>query len=227
MNDVISKPGPIPKSEIRRLIGEKQQPVVLEIGCNDGTDSREFFEMIPGVQLHCFEPDPRPIERFNAWASKLPVHNDGRELWLYRYAIGDRNGTTTLHMSGGARPGVDDWDKSSSIHRPTGHLQLSPWCTFNRTCEVKIKRLDTWLKRDDYKVIDFIWSDVQGGGADVIRGGIKTLRRTRYLYQEAYQTPMYEGELNIAEQMALLGDGWELFGIYEGCNFLAANKGMR
>jgi len=38
-----------------------------------------------------------------------------------------------------------DWDLSSSLRRPTGHLAAHPWCTFDRTTMVQTRSLDSWL----------------------------------------------------------------------------------
>lgn len=207
------------KAEIARLIGQVVAPVILEIGCNDGSDTLEFAQQFPDGMLHCFEPDVRPIERFKA-------KEFGARVRLHPVAVGDRDGVTTLHMSGGTTRGahLKDWDLSSSIHEPTGHLKMSPWCTFDRTCEVPIIRLDTWLRNHQPAVIDFIWADVQGAEGDLIRGGTETLARTRYFYTEYYDREQYRGQPNLRQIIEMLGTDWEPLGIYEGYNVLLKNS---
>lgn len=218
-------PNAIPKSEIARLIGNKPNPVVLEIGANDGQDSAEMFKAIPGVRLHCFEPDPRPIKRFNERFDEVdfPI---GVDVELHQTAIGDRDGTTTLYMSGGKAGHMEDWDLSSSIQKPGLHRVRSPEINFDRSMDVKVTRLDTWaadwLPLD--AVIDFIWCDIQGGQAGLYRGGVETLKRTRYMLQEFYQRPLYDGEPNLQEQFQMLGPDWELVAFYQSENFLARNR---
>src|SRR5262245_56296770 len=53
-------PNPISKSTIHELVG-RDDPLILEIGCNDGTDTAELLSTFPRGQIHCFECDPRPI----------------------------------------------------------------------------------------------------------------------------------------------------------------------
>lgn len=43
---------------------DKPDPVIFDIGCNDGSDAQRFLRLLPGAQLYCFEPDPRPVARF-------------------------------------------------------------------------------------------------------------------------------------------------------------------
>lgn len=223
-------PNAIPKSEIARLIGPKPNPIVLEIGCNDGTDSIEILNAIPGVHLHCFEPDPRPFERFQ---SRYEQFNPTRvrvpwTLSRYRLAIGNHDGTTTFHQSGGPAGHMRDWDLSGSIHQPTGHLLRSPEIRFEHQIEVLISKLDTWfvnhLQPND--MVDFIWADVQGAEGDMIRGGTETLKRTRWLYSEFYQNPLYATQPNLPQIMELLGPDWCLMATYGGENFLAINRNV-
>lgn len=220
---------PVPVSPIMgvfRTLIDRDDPVLLEIGCNDGQDTSRFLTTFPRCRMHCFEPDERPLERFSRHVS-----SDDPRVRLCRAAVGDRDGLVTLHLSSGMPPRVrewarvldlKEWDLSSSIHPPTGHLDRSPWCKFERTITVPVIRLDTFLTANpDITRIDLIWADVQGAEADLILGATETLRRTRFLYTEFYDKPMYEGQPN-KEQIQAMLPGWKLLGIY-GQNLLLHN----
>ncbi len=73
---------------------EKSDPVILDIGCNDGTDTQHFLNLCPQAQLYCFEPDPRAIARFR---KKLGPSLD--KVKLLEIAISDRNGVIEFHPS--------------------------------------------------------------------------------------------------------------------------------
>ena len=229
-------PKQISKAEIAALIGNVPNPVLLEIGCNDGTDSLELAEISPKGRLACFEPDPRPIVRFEHRFAGYPNHDQTwflpheTQVRLYQMAIGDQNGTAIFHQSSGHTPTmhVDDWDLSGSLYQPTGHLKKSPEIKFARQIEVQVRTLDAWANEEHdwiqgHKRVDFIWADTQGAEAALIRGGRATLSRTRYLYSEFYPTPMYAGQPNLDEIRALLGSNWAILGIYDSHNFLARN----
>jgi len=210
-----TNPRGLTAEEIRDLVGES--PVMLEVGCNDGTDTLRFLDAMPGIRLFCFEPDPRPAAVFKA---RVPV-------FLIEAAVSDVDGTAVLYQSGG-RPdpsGVGEWNKSSSIVEPTGHLKMSPWCKFTPAITVPTVRLDTWLAQYDVPAIDFIWADVQGCEAKMISGGTETLKRTRWLYTEWYPTAMYAGQPNLDDICAML-PGWELVGIYGRENALFRNTAL-
>ena len=168
------------------------RPTILEIGCNDGTDTNRIMDTFPDGLVFCFEPDPRAIARFLE-----TVHDD--RATLVEAAVSDEDGETVFFGSSGRPPGrergpkashychLDEWDLSGSICKPTGHLDMSPWVTFppTRRYTVKTIRLDTWYEQTPgVGVIDFIWADVQGAEGLLIKGACNALRLTRYFYVE-------------------------------------------
>ncbi|MEY9162316.1 SAM-dependent methyltransferase [Sinorhizobium fredii] len=65
---------------------EKPDPVILDIGCNDGSDARRFLQLRPKAQLFCFEPDPRAAARCRENMGPLD------RMRLFEVAISDRVG---------------------------------------------------------------------------------------------------------------------------------------
>jgi len=210
-------PHGITMAQIRRLVA-RDDPVVLELGCNDGGDTARFLEEFPGITIHCFEPDPRPVQRFSIKDSRC---------YLHRSAIGENDGSVLFHMSGGSPSNEAQraWDRSSSIRPPTAHLEIHPWCTFDQKMIVPVRSLDSWYS--EYlspSEIDFIWADIQGAEGDLISGGRQTLcNHTRYLYTECYEIPMYEGQATRQQILQQLPE-FECIGIYEGYNILLKNR---
>src|SRR5579862_7230853 len=117
-------PGQLTHEEIARRIG-RPDPTILEIGCNDGSDTLKFLRVMPRARIYCFEPDPRAIRRFN---KQVGLQRDN--VTLFEIALSDRTGTIEFHQSsGGDTPG--GWDLSGSIRRPKNHLVEHPWVEFN------------------------------------------------------------------------------------------------
>ena len=198
--------------DVRTLVG--QAPLLCEIGCNDGTDTLKFLEAMPGAIIHCFECDPRAIKRF-----KRNVVS--RRVVLYDMAISDTDGEATFHGSSGRAPRemlhepipachlLDSWDLSGSLLEPSRHRTYSKWVEFPEEQQriVQTIRLDTWAtKHLADRTIDFCWVDVQGGEGLVIKGGIETLKRTRWLYTETYENPLYAGQPTTTELVALIAE---------------------
>lgn len=193
--------------DLRALLGRRCR-TILEIGANDGVDSMRLRRTFPKATIHCFEPDPR------AYASAAR-RIAGSGIHLHQLAIGNDDGTTTFHQSSGTAPwcGPDTptgaWDKSGSIRAPKKHLEQHPWCTFDESTEVEIRRLDTWARDHGVHEVDFIWADVQGAEVDMILGGSTLLASTRYLYTEYSDLELYEGQVGLEQLLAML-PGWEI-----------------
>ena len=177
------------------LIGTNA-PVILEIGCNDGSHTRQFLDVFPQARIYCFEPDARALRRF-------AQHVQSANVTLVPVAIGAVDGTARFFASGGAPSPEwaarlpDGWDLSGSIRPPRKHLQRAPWCTFDSGSAVPMRSLDSWAREAGIDRVDFIWADVQGAEGDVVMGGQDTLARTRYFYTEYSNEELYEGQVDL------------------------------
>ncbi|MFA5914069.1 MAG: FkbM family methyltransferase [Burkholderiales bacterium] len=206
-------PGVLEPEELRRLLG-KPDPVILDIGCNDGTHTLMFLRLFARARVFAFEPDARARRRFEATV------RDARAR-LFATAIGAVDGVAAFYPSDGAPSAEwaarlpEGWDFSGSIRKPKQHLDIHPWCRFGQKTEVALTRLDSWAKAQDIGEVDFIWADVQGAEEDLVEGGRETLNRTRYFYTEYSNRELYEGQANLAQLLGMLPD-FELVHRYQG-----------
>jgi 2-O-methyltransferase len=196
--------GNIEGDELVRLLG-RADPVILDIGCNNGFHTNWFLELFAGSRVYAFEPDPRAAKAF-----RLAVQSARAK--LFELAISDRDGQAEFHASGGlpdpalAERFPEGWHQSGSLRRPRAHLEEFPWCTFDRTFAVEVRRLDRWSEEEGVDAIDLIWADVQGAEGDLIAGGRRTLARTRFFYTEYDNREMYEGQISLEKLLSLLPD---------------------
>jgi 2-O-methyltransferase len=187
----------ISRELIRACVG-KENPTILEIGCNDGSDSLWFLECFKCPKIFCFEPDPRAIARFKRKVGqRSSVH-------LIEMALSDREGELEFYQSGGDSSGgfgecEEGWDYSGSIKKPKNHFKVYPWVSFDRTIRVKTSTLDAWCAENAIGPIDFIWMDVQGAELDVIRGAQKMLAQAKFIYTEYSNRELYESQSSLLE----------------------------
>lgn len=195
-------------SSVMHLVG-RLDPVILEVGANDGTDTLRFLEAFPGATIHCFEPEPRAQAKFTA------AVRDPRAK-LFPFALGAHDGTVEFHRSNGSPDGINSepWDKSGSIRKPKHHLTTHSWCKFAETIKVPVMRLDTWAVMAGVDRVDFIWADVQGAERDLIEGGRETLARTRLFYTEYNDLELYEGQPTLCDIVMLLKPTFALEGLW-------------
>jgi FkbM family methyltransferase len=160
----------------------------IELGAHCGTDT-EWMARLPGVRLHSFEPDPR---------NNPPQFPN---VVLHRAAISDRDGVSPFVLSkqGWGR----EWTHSSSLKAPRNHLTRYP-VTFGESIEVRTRTLDSLWTEQGLSTIDFIWADIQGAEAEMIRGGRQALEHTRYLFTEYSDDELYENQATLGEIVEML-----------------------
>ena len=196
--------GALDEDTLRELLG-KPNPVILEIGCNDGEHTRMFMQCFAEARIYAFEPDVRARARFES-------NIQDKRVQLFATAVGANDGITTFYPSNGLPPNKSaanmpgGWDLSGSIRAPKEHLDMHPWCRFDAGIDVAVTRLDSWRRQQAIGTVDFIWADVQGAEGDLIKGGRETLANTRYFYTEYNNRELYEGQLGLRELLSLLPD---------------------
>jgi FkbM family methyltransferase len=203
--------------DIKEFIRKLDIKVFVEIGAHFAIDTVDFRKMHPQARIVCFEPDPRNIQIIK----KL-----GRDkiCELHELALSDTNEPREFFLSSGKYSGEledqfttellkdNDWSCSSSLKKPTGHLQLHRWVSFPKSTTVQCCRLDDFEPLKNTK-IDFIWADVQGAEDLVFSGGSNTLKNTRYVFTEYCNHQLYEGQINLKQIVGLFGPDWKILHI--------------
>ena len=207
--------------DIYEFIRTQNVNVLLEIGCHFGEDTKRFRDMLPTCHIFAFEADPRNVKIIRESKLDSLCH-------FYPFAVSNKNGLHDFYMSSGKCPvyidsqhSENDWSSSSSLKKPTGHLDVHPWISFNEKVEVKCVKLDDFLPLQDV-TIDFMWVDVQGAEDLVFGGALDMLKRTRYVYTE-YENGLYEGQMDREEILKHFGPVWSVVHDF-GNNLLLKNN---
>ena len=193
-----------PKNEIVRvshLLQAELEPVIVELGAADGDDS-EWMRY--AAQLHGGrQPRQYLVEPDADLCAVIRNERLGKSLGdarLFNWAIAATNDYRTFWRADNE---LQQLRASGSIRRPTGHLIEFPWCTFTET-SVNTVTLDTFFADNRLAFIDLLWVDIQGAERDMIAGGQYALDRTHWLFIEAEEKELYEGQALREELLALL-----------------------
>ncbi|MBE9203863.1 FkbM family methyltransferase [Synechocystis salina LEGE 06099] len=198
---------PLDSDFLRQLLA-KENPVILEIGCHNGSHTLWFLETFHNPTIHCFEPDPRAIKQFKQKLGDHPA------IKLFEGAISDQTGIQTFFQSDGIN---SDWTCSGSLRKPTNHNEVHPQIIFEKTIEIPVETLDTYCQKNGLAQIDFIWMDVQGAEMNVFKGGKNTLNNVHFLYTEYSNVELYQGQANLKVMSAQLAEsGFKLIRRYHG-----------
>ena len=129
--------GSLPHDSIVKLLA-KPDPVIFEIGCNDGKDTLEFLKRFPSSRLFCVEPDARAVERF-----KHNLGNAISRVSFFELALTDRSGWVDFYKSNGKEGSpTEGWDCSGSVRIPKNHLKKHPWVKFDEIVSTRTTTLD-------------------------------------------------------------------------------------
>lgn len=169
--------------EIARYI--PSEPVILEAGACDGTDTERFARRWPNGEIHAFEPLP------DAFAKVLRRVRDLPNVRTYEVALSDTTGSSEIHLSEGLAG--EDRPDASSLLSPTGHLDHWPSIKFRRNVVVATTTLDDWAVEHDVSHIDLMWLDLQGMELQALRASPQLLSQTRAVYLEIWRQEMYAG----------------------------------
>jgi 2-O-methyltransferase len=176
--------------DLKKLIN-KSNPVIFDIGCNNGSDTANFCQLFPNGKIYAFEPDQAAISAF--YSRQLKAR-------LIVGAVSDVDGNTDFYPS-------ENWNPSGSILKPKLLLESHAWIVWMPPVKVPSIRLDTFTEYNKIDLIDFVWADVQGAEEKMIKGGINTFtNRVRYLYTEYSIGELYETAATKERILELLPD---------------------
>lgn len=167
----------------------KDNPIILDIGCFLGEDGDVFAQLFPNGRVYEFEADPRVIYSYKQLEHPSNVQ-------LVETAIHSYDGESTWYQS----QDIDfnkQWFLSNSTRAPKEHLKEYTVRFNPKSIQVPCQRLDTWYDNElKDKEIQLLWADLNGGEMDMIYGGEKTLKNTKLLWIECFEKEMYEGQVH-------------------------------
>jgi FkbM family methyltransferase len=169
-------------------------PVIVEAGAYDGSDTQKMVARWPRCTIHAFEPLPEIYERLEKNTGHLsPVYR-------YPFALSDHNGTALFYVSEKpSHPGIAS--QAGSLHAPKDRLDHSP-LIFPRTTEVATITLDTWANENAIECIDLLWLDTQGHELVILQAAPKMLQNIKVILAEVAFIDSYEAMPRYEEVVA-------------------------
>ena len=156
-------------------------PVIIDCGSHDGSDSIALSRIFPKAIIHSFEPVPEIFKRLTEKT------HPNKNINCYPLALGDTNGINERHISSKGSDG------SSSLLKPSGHLKDHPDVLFKSSIQVETKKLDTWAKENNINRVDLLWLDMQGFEFQMLNASPNILSTVRVIHTEISTKETYEG----------------------------------
>ena len=195
-----SRLGQDPFRDMKKLTASSSQPVVFDVGANEGQTIKEFRSWFSAPVIHAFEPGEQTFERLKS--TFAPTDN----LYLNNVALGACTGrrdfieNSQSSMSSFLKPGSTSW---GSV---TGHR------------EVEINTVDDYCDKNRIEQVDVLKSDTQGFDFEVLKGASRMLEagRIHLVFLELILGDMYEGLPRFEEILGfLLSRGYRVVSFYE------------
>jgi FkbM family methyltransferase len=154
---------------------------VIDIGANNGQFALDIHERLPHAKIYSFEPlNDAFLELTQKLGSIANFH-------AFNIGLGNANKTSTINRS--------SFSPSSSLLPMTDlHKQLYPKSADSIAETITIKRLDDMASEMQPGSNVLVKLDVQGYEDEVLRGGAKTIARSRVLVTETSFATLYEGQ---------------------------------
>jgi FkbM family methyltransferase len=148
-----------------KYIGFKPR-VILDIGANNGYESRSLANHYKNARVFSFEPIQK-VERQgikNISIIKKVVSNIDGKVYFYKHNNSKLNG---MYPS-------DYFKSSNKVSLPS-------------------TKISTWAKYNNIKKIDLVWMDVQQAELEVFKGFGDLLKDVGVIYTEVCYEPYYKG----------------------------------
>ena len=158
------------------------------LGAHHGQEVRQYINSgIKNIAL--FEPVPEHVEK---------ITEDFRDddITLYQVALGSEEKTMQMNVSDFEGQNAELYKgMSTSLLKPSIHLEQYPHIKFNESIEVEVTTLDILAEEDEIVPEDFNFMniDVQGYELEVMKGASKFLPHIQFIYCEVNRAEVYEG----------------------------------
>lgn len=159
----------------------------MEAGAADGVDTVNFLKKFPFHKVYALEP---VIEQFALLHSTF---GENPRVHLSNLALADREGIAKIFVGRDGNEGVSGMG-SSSLLRPTGHLDYFKNITFSEEQSVETISLQQFAKQNGITSIDLLWLDLQGLEYRVIEASAEFVSNSvSVLHTESSRVNLYEG----------------------------------
>ncbi len=166
-------------------------PIILEAGSFNGSDTIRMGRMWPLGYIHAFEPVP---ELFQKLTQRISAYEN---IICYQYALSNHNGTAPFYISEKPdKPGIPS--QAGSLMQPKERLKYSS-LTFPRTIIVQTITLDAWASTYHVNHIDILWLDMQGHELAVLQASKFILKTVSVIFTEVSFIESYKNQPQLDE----------------------------
>lgn len=167
---------------IRKQTAPSRDEIIIDVGGANGGTSVYFANAFPGHQVYCIEPNPRMLPYLKAVESKH------KSVTVKPLALGSTRAEAVLHVTAN--------DLSSSLNElnldelEQTDSEFQAKLREEQQIQVRVSTLDEEFR--DFPGVLLIKLDTQGTEIEILKGGVGTLRKTRFILTEMNNHLLYK-----------------------------------
>ena len=193
--------------DLRRLLRDRNQPQIVDVGANAGQWLASIKRIFPDARVLCYEPDARAFAQLQTAAQSLT------SVECVQCALGHEPGRMKFFRNANS--------VTSSLLQTAAQMQPLPYAEKTQAFDVvdiEVRTLSAELARNEIQHVDLLKTDCQGFDLRVLEGAKDEIERgdVDLIATEALFHHEYEGQSWFYETMPwLLDRNYALFGIYD------------
>ena len=169
---------------LKKILKKNKKNVIgiIQVGANIGQELPLITNFTENIYL--FEPLSKAFEELKKNSSNY------KNVKIFNYALGEKEETNIINIAN------TNNNASSSILKPSLHLDYFPEIKFESSEEINVKRFDNI---DFQFYANFLILDVQGYELKVIKGFGDNIKDIDFIYTEVSTEEMYKDNVLIKE----------------------------
>ncbi|HKO96134.1 MAG TPA: FkbM family methyltransferase [Pyrinomonadaceae bacterium] len=167
---------------IKRHTNIPADSIVIDVGGFDGATSLYFAREFPNQKVHCFEPNAR------MWTALDQIEAAHPQIIVRKLALGREKGEAVLHVT--ANDVSSSLNEISSEETERTPLEFQASMREEAQAKVPVSTLDDEFR--DSRDILLMKLDTQGLELEILRSGLETLKKTRFILTEMDNHQLYK-----------------------------------
>ena len=118
--------------------------MIIDCGSHDGSKAVDLVKVYHKATIYCFKPIPKVFQQLVNHTKAYP------SIHCFQLALSEQDGIAEMYVSSLGSNG------SSSLLKPSSHLDDHPEVIFDKTIVLEVMTLDTWGRMTNVQAVDLL-----------------------------------------------------------------------
>ena len=191
-----------------KMLINNNEPIIFDVGANNGSSLDEFKEWWPNSHVHCFEPQDECMEELNESADSFVGSGS---VYVNHIAVGNKSNEKIKFYTHDINSGVSGFNKINmdskdsldlnNLSKENAAKKKEYEKSLNHVREVSTLRLDDYIANHHTKIdsINLLKIDTQGFEPEVLEGFGNKLNHVDVVLTELMFYDYYERSLSFSD----------------------------